>query len=77
MVTWIRYSKDSGREPTDVRFHPSNPDVVYACNRYPGSVLGFFVSTRKVRMSRWYALRKIRISYKVRPGQSNVLALLL
>ena len=47
MVTWIRYSTQGG-DPKDVRFHPSNPDVVYGCSAH-GSVCGFSVSTRKVR----------------------------
>ncbi|XP_078381360.1 uncharacterized protein LOC144664106 [Oculina patagonica] len=45
MVAWIRYSK-AGADPKDVRFHPSNPDVVYGCSAH-GSVLGFRVSTKK------------------------------
>ncbi|XP_078380408.1 uncharacterized protein LOC144663367 [Oculina patagonica] len=44
MVTWIRFS-NAWAKPDDVRFHPSNPDVVYACSSY--LVHGFFVSTRK------------------------------
>lgn len=48
MVAWIRYSK-GGADPKDMRFHPSNPDVVYGCSGH-GSVCGFLVSTKKVRM---------------------------
>ena len=47
MVAWIRFSK-GGADPKDVRFHPSNPDVVYGCSAH-GSVCGFLVSTKKVR----------------------------
>lgn len=45
MVAWIRFSK-GGADPKDVRFHPSNPDVVYGCSAH-GSVCGFLVSTKK------------------------------
>ena len=48
MVAWIRFSK-GGADPKDVRFHPSSPDVVYGCSAH-GSVCGFLVSTKKVRM---------------------------
>ena len=50
MVTWIRYSTRGG-DPKDVRCHPSNPDIVYGCSAH-GSVLGFSITTRKVR-KRW------------------------